>query len=143
MQRGGAGERRLLQVAIAVFGLVPVAAGLAGCFFGPEIFSHGISVGRDLDSHGRYLSGLLAGVGLSFWGCIPAIEREGSRIRLLAAIVVVGGLARLYGVLVQGLPETGMIAALVMELGVTPALALWQMRIERQGTTADDGSASG
>jgi len=42
---------------------------------------------------------------------------------------VAGGLGRLWSLAAQGAPNRQMLAALVMELGVTPALALWQGRV--------------
>lgn len=112
-------ERRLLQAAFALAGVVPVTAGGWGAlgFWRP-------------DSHARYLSGLLLGVGLCFWWAIPAIERRGAVVRALALVVVVGGLARLSGAFQTGFgPSTSL--PLVMELGVTPLLALWRERVAR------------
>lgn len=120
-------ERRLLQIAVAVFGCVPVFAGLAGALGGGGFT--GIEGSVSGESHVRYLSGLLLGIGLAFWAAIPRIEVHGRRVRLLAAIVVVGGLARLIGLALDGVPEASMLFALVMELVVTPAVALWQARI--------------
>ncbi len=85
--------------------------------------------GVDLDSHVRYLSGLLLGIGLLFWGMVPRIERCGAVVRALTFLVFVGGLARLAGVLFVGTPSVAMVAALAMELVVTPLLCLWQARI--------------
>ena len=124
-------ERRVLQCAVTVLSLIPIGAGLAGCLWGLDFFDARTQMNRDLDSHGRYLSGLLLGIGLSFWSCIPAIETRGQRVRLLAAIVFVGGLARLYAVAHRGWPQSGMLAALAMELVVTPSLAVWRERVER------------
>lgn len=117
-------ERRLLQVCVLAAGIVPVAAGLWGAFGGVPT-SDGAS-----ESHVRYLSGLLLGLGLSFWACVPRIERRGAAVRTLAALVFVGGLCRLLAI-----GETGagpqVIGPLVMELGVTPLLAGWRERIGR------------
>jgi Domain of unknown function (DUF4345) len=121
-------ERRLLQIAIALAACVPVFGGLEGVWKGAQAF--GAWPGAGADSHFRYLSGLLLGVGLSYWGCIPAVERRGALIRALTAIVVVGGLARLAGVFIAGDPGA-MRWALVMELGVAPALCLWQARVAK------------
>jgi hypothetical protein len=44
-------------------------------------------------------------------------------------IVVLGGLARVVGLLITGLPSLTMLAALAMELVVTPLLCLWQIRV--------------
>ena len=59
---------------------------------GPDMISAIGGGSVSLDSHYRYLSGLLLGIGLGFWTAIPNIEHEGHHFRLLAAIVVVGGL---------------------------------------------------
>ena len=123
-------ERRALQIAIAVAGCVPVAGGLKGAWRGAAAF--GGWPGAAADSHFRYLSGLLLAIGLGYWGCIPAVERRGAALRLLTAIVVVGGLARLAGVFLAGDPGS-MRWALVMELGVAPLLCLWQARVADHG----------
>jgi hypothetical protein len=117
-----------LQAAVAVAGLVPVGAGLAGALMGPAMLDEPIS-SIATDSHFRYLSGLLLAIGLGFWSTIPQLPRRTARVRLLTAVVVVGGLGRLYGVTQQGWPETPMVLALVMELLVTPLLCFWQAAI--------------
>jgi hypothetical protein len=121
-------ERRLLQVVIAVAGLVPVGGGLWG------VLGHMTTAGALSASNARYLSGLLLGIGLTFWIAIPTIERRGAIVRGLAAIVVIGGLARLAGGLfVTGFPPA-VALPLVMELGVTPLIAIWRERVERRLT---------
>jgi len=122
-------SRRLLQAAIAIGGLVPVSAGLAGVVLGAA----GLGLGGDLsaDSHVRYLSGLLLGIGLAFWSSIPGIETHTARIRLLTAIVVIGGLARLLAFRDTGAPSPLMLGAIAMELVVTPLICLWQSTIAR------------
>ena len=123
-------ERRLLQVCVAIAALVPVSAGLAGAWLGPAMLDAG--TGIDMDSHFRYLSGLLLAIGLGFWSTVPAIEERTHRFRLLTSLVLLGGLARLAGVLAHGWPAPPMRAALAMELVVTPSLCLWQARIARR-----------
>ncbi|HWH22991.1 MAG TPA: DUF4345 domain-containing protein [Allosphingosinicella sp.] len=134
-------ERRLLQVAVAAACLVPVSAGAAGILEGAGMVK-GLAgqPPTDLDSHFRYLSGLLLGMGLAFSACIPGIERKRLLFRALSLIVVVGGLARLFSALEDGLPGSGHHFGLVMELLVVPLLMLWQGRIarifERRGPTS-------
>jgi hypothetical protein len=131
-------EKRLLQIAVAVAGLVPVGAGAAGALLGPAMQNQ---IGdAALDSHYRYLSGLLLGIGLLFWSTIPKIEREGARFGLLTAIVVIGGFCRALGALIMGPPGVIMSLALVMELVVTPALYLWRQRVGRLAAV-DEASA--
>ena len=120
-------EKRLLQLSILIFGLVPLMAGLAGIAEGTAILADTRDV--SLDSQVRYLSGLLFGIGVGFWSTVPRIETMGSRCRLLTAIVFIGGLARLAGLVFDGVPSTPMVLAIGLELAVTPLLCLWQVRI--------------
>ena len=123
-------ERGLLQKVVAVAALVPIAGGLFGILFGPTLTGDaGVSVSGD--SHYRYLSGLLLGIGLLFWSCIPAIEQKAGRFQCLTLIVVAGGLGRLAGLGLTGVPSLVMLGALAMELVVTPGLCLWQARVAR------------
>jgi hypothetical protein len=121
-------ERRALQIVVVIGSLVPICAGAAGVALGPAMVDAG-AVPVAADSHYRYLSGLLLGIGIAFATTIPAIERRTARFRLLTAIVVAGGLGRLVSLLARGTPDKPMLVALMMELAVTPALALWQSRV--------------
>lgn len=127
LPRAAAGKRAL-QAAVIVAAAVPVAAGLAGVIAGPAAVElPGLTPSQD--SHARYLSGLLLGLGLAFWSTVPGIERRGARFRLLAAIVVLGGLGRLVSLFAEGRPSAPMLAGLALELVATPLLALWQARL--------------
>ena len=86
----------------------------------------------DLESHFRYLSGLLLGVGIGFAASIPTIERRSELFAVLSGTVVVGGLARLSAIPIHGLPETPHILALGMELLVVPLLFAWQRKVARR-----------
>lgn len=118
-------EKRLLQIIIAIACLVPLSAGSTGVLRGAAWLAHG-PVATDLDSHFRYISGIFLGVGFGFASCISSIENKGGRLRMLAAFVVLGGLARLLSLVEVGAPGAGMQFGLGMELAVTPLLALWQ-----------------
>ncbi len=121
-------ERRLLQIAVAIAAILPVSAGGTGVLFGVNWLAPG-SV--SFDSHFRYLSGLLVGIGLLWWVSTPKIERHSARILALTLVVVAGGLARLLALVAMGRPNAGMLAGLAMELIATPALCLWQRRVAR------------
>ena len=126
-------ERRLLQAAVGAACLVPLGAGGAGVVESAAMLS-GVEAPLpvDLDSHFRYLSGLLLGIGLAFAWCIPRIEARAPLFRGLTFIVVAGGLARLLSLAIFGMPGPGHLFGLAMELGVVPLLALWQARIARR-----------
>lgn len=122
-------SKRLLQIAIAIGGVVPVAAGAAGMVLGAQML--GESAALPLDNHLRYLSGILFAIGLCFWSFIPTIERKTTQVRLLTLLVFIGGLARLGGVIWAGTADASMLFALTMELIITPSLCLWQGRVAK------------
>lgn len=128
-----AAEKRLLQCVTSLACIVPLTAGLLGVLSGPE-WLRGVDqpVPIDLDSHFAYLSGIFLGVGIGFASCVPSIELRGARFRLLGTLVIAGGLARLYALVIMGPPGTGHIFGLVMELGVVPLLLVWQAGFARR-----------
>lgn len=124
-------ERRWLQAAVLLAICVPIGAGGAGALLGPGFVESWVA-NASQDSHFRYLSGLLLGIGLSFGAAIPHIEAHAARFRLLTLIVFVGGLARLFSLLNTGAPSGGMMFGLAMELAVTPAICVWQNSFARR-----------
>lgn len=111
-------EKRALQVSIAMAALVPVAGGLWGVF-AP------LSDGAWTGSHHRYLSGLLLAIGLAYWSIVPRIDRSALQLRILTALVAIGGAARLLGLAMGDAVSPPVLAALAMELFVAPALCAW------------------
>ena len=136
MQRGtGRLEKRALQIAVAIGSLIPIFGGAAGMLLGPRMMDiHALRL-LDLDSHFRYLSGLLLAIGIGYASTIPRIEAQGRRFRLLTAGVILGGIGRLFSLVALGSPSSSLMAALAMELLVTPGLALWQHHVARVLTT--------
>jgi hypothetical protein len=139
-----AGERRLLQSIVAVLALVPILAGLSGVMGGLGAIDQQLAPSLNADSHVRYLSGLILAIGLGYWSTVPRIEAQGDRFRLLTGLVLIGGFARLYALAQYGVPGITMLAALVMELVVTPGLAIWRERMDerRNGATTPSATAS-
>jgi len=125
-------ERRLLQIALALAGLIAVAAGMVGGLHGTLML--GDWGDASLDSHFRYLSGLLLGLGVAYWSTIPDIQRQEARLGLVTLIVVTGGFFRALGLLADGSPGLVMRGALVLELVGAPLLYLWQRRIAHIST---------
>ena len=127
-------ERRLLQAAIALGCLSPLYFGLRGVIEGPAMLA-GMDPGQappDLLSHYRFLSGLFLGLGIVLLSCLPAIERRTARFRWACAAIVIGGLARAFGLVTGDAPSAGHWLALAAELGVVPVLMLWQARVARR-----------
>ena len=124
-------EKRALQIVVAIASLVPIAAGAEGVILGPLLVGDSGASPADLDSHFRYLSGILLGIGLAYATAVPGIERHKRRFLLLCGIVVLGGLGRLFSLIARGTPSPVMTGALVMELLVTPLITFWQLRVAR------------
>lgn len=123
-------EKRVLQVAVAIACLVPLLTGGESILRGAAWMAKG-PVSVDLDSHFRYVSGIFFALGVAFTTCVPGIERKGARFRLLGAMVVCGGCARLWSLIAVGAPSQGHLFGLAMELGVVPVLMGWQWRVAR------------
>ena len=121
-----------LQAAVALAATLPIVASAFDVLHG----LHGTDAWTV--NHERYLSGLLFAIGLGFWSTIPDIAAKTARFRLLTFVVVIGGLCRLLGVLLGDPASPAVLVALAMELGVTPALCLWQSRLR----TVDEKSLS-
>jgi hypothetical protein len=125
-------QKSALQVAVAVAGLVPVTAGLAGAFH-PGLLALVGAPGAL--THVAYLSGLLLGIGLGFWSLIPQIDRQGRAFGLLTGIVMLGGLARLVLAIRLNAWGLSVLLPLMMELAVTPVLWAWQRRLTRSSNS--------
>jgi len=126
-------EKHLLQVVVAVLATTPVLTGLAGAILGPDFLGLDPPWPADLDSHFRFLSGILLAIGLLWWSCVPGIEGKTGRFRLLAALTFAGGLARLLSLVIAGAPSTGHLLGLGVELLLVPPLTWWQARVARRG----------
>lgn len=123
------GERALLQAAVALVCLVPLAVASVSIVRGALWLQPAPTT--DLDSHFRYLSGIFLVMGIAFLTCIPAIEAKTGRFRLLGGMVVGGGLARLVSLGIVGEPSSGHLLGLCIELILVPLLLAWQTRIAR------------
>ena len=120
-------ERKLLQIAFALAGLVLIVFGLAGVFFGANFVD--LSGNVEIDSYFRFLKGVLLGIGLIYWSSIPDIARHGERVSLVTFILVLGAVPRLIAVIGHGVPTIGILISLAGELIVAPLLWLWHQHV--------------
>ena len=128
MTKDNKARLRLLQAMVAALSLVPISAGAVGVLFGAAFV--GVTEGpASLDSHFRYLSGILLALGLLFLSTVPALDRRTSVFRLAAALVVCGSLGRLLSLLTTGKPSWPHVAALGLELVVVPRRVFWQAQV--------------
>jgi hypothetical protein len=120
-------ERKLLQIALALAGLLTGGFGLAGIFFGASFTEFSSDV--VMDSYIRFLKGMLLAIGLVYWSSIPQIERHSERISLVTFILVLGAVARLMAVIGHGVPTIGIMVGLAGALIAAPLLWAWQRRV--------------
>lgn len=113
----------MLPHAIRLAALVPILAGAGGALGGASFL--GEAAGPATESHLRYLSGVLLGLGVLAAWCAGDLERRGRVFEAICLMVVLGGLARLAAWAGAGAPPWPHRLALVMELLVVPALWVW------------------
>lgn len=123
-------ERLFLQLATAFSALVLLGLGLCGVILGVQ-FLHGIGT-ITVDNYFRLVSGMLVGMGLVLLISIPHAERYGERFSILTLMIVLGGLAELYSVILHGIPSIGTFFGLFMTLIYAPLLWLLQRHVAKR-----------
>jgi hypothetical protein len=127
-------ERKLLQITMAIVGLVAILFGVTGVFFGTSL--SGVQLGVTMEGYVRFIKGVLIAAGLIYWSAIPQVEKRGERIGVVTFILVFGAIGRLLAVVGHGFPTVGLMVSLVGELIVVPAIWLWHRRFARHGAAA-------
>jgi len=122
-------SRRLLQIVVAILGLIPIGTGLAAFVLGPAHMPGGQPVLPSIDNEFRFLSVSWFSLGVMTYWMLPTIERQTRLVRFLAAFIFVGGLGRLLSLLLLGAPHWSYSAAMCLELIGMPLLVIWQASI--------------
>lgn len=120
-------ERFCLQIATAFSALVLLGLGVSGVILGVQ-FMHGVGT-ITVDNYFRLLSGMMVGMGVMLLLTIPHVERYRDRFAVLTVMIVLGGLAELYSVLLHGIPSIGALFGLFMTLVYAPLLWLLQRHV--------------
>lgn len=123
-------ERLFLQLATAFSALVLLGLGLCGVILGVQ-FLHGIGT-ITVDNYFRLVSGMLIGMGFVLLISIPHAERHSERFSILTLMIVLGGLAELYSVILHGIPSIGTFFGLFMTLIYAPLLWLLQRHVAKR-----------
>jgi hypothetical protein len=127
-------ERRLLQITLAIVGLVAMLFGLTGVLFGTSL--SGVQLGVTMEGYVRFIKGVLIAAGLIYWSAIPQVEQRSERIAVVTFILVFGAIGRLLAVIGHGFPTVGLMLSLAGELIVVPVIWLWHRRFVRHGAKA-------
>jgi len=122
-------SRRLLQIVVAVLGLLPIGTGLAAFALGPALMPGGQPVSPSIDNEYRFLAVFWFAFGVVIYWMLPNIERQTSLVRFLCGVIFLGGVGRLISYMTFGAPHGAYSAAMVLELIGMPLLVLWQATI--------------
>lgn len=122
-------ERLFLQIATAFSALVLLGLGLCGMILGVQ-FMHGVGT-ITVDNYFRLLSGIMAGMGIVLLCAIPHVERHRERFGILTFMIVLGGFAELYSVILHGIPSVGALFGMFMTLIYAPLLWLLQRHVAK------------
>lgn len=123
-------ERIFLQIATAFGALVLLCLGMSGVLLGVQ-FLHGAD-NVIVDNYFRFLSAIVAGIGILYLISIPHIERHSTRFGILSLLIFLGGLAHFYVFLMRPVPSVGTIFGLFMALIFVPLLWLLQRHVARR-----------
>ena len=118
-----------LRTSLYVGGAVATAAGLHTVAAGARsVPGETTGAKASLESELRYYGAFYAAYGLALLRLAPRADREPGAVRAAAGALFGAGLARAGGWLAAGPPHPVQRALLALELGVPPALVLWQRR---------------
>jgi hypothetical protein len=123
-------QRLALQIAVGLTALAPLILGLSGVLQGPNMLVKDYKYPYQVDSHFRYLCGFQMSCFAFLLRNIPTIDRDGTDLRRVCWLVVIGGLARIYGFLTVGVEASAVLANLT-ELIPLPLLCLWQYYVQK------------
>ena len=130
-------SRRALQIALGAIAAIPFASGLAGIIAGPSALpGRSGEVSPTVDSEYRFISTYWLAVAPLAWSSLPRVEHRTVVVQGLLGIAAAGGLARIVSMRRTGRPHPMMLGALGIELGVVPALMVWQAAVARAARKA-------
>jgi hypothetical protein len=130
------GSKVVLVVLIGALGLVAVASGVSGMLFGP---SDVVDPSFALDSNFRFLSAFLAGAGGILLWSLVRLDKAGPALRIISALVFLGGCARLGSLASVGRPDAAYAAFIAAELVLPVAIVGLHGRLSRGGSTGQGG----
>jgi Domain of unknown function (DUF4345) len=129
--------KRGLQVVLVIGGLVAITTGLVAIIGGIDTFPGSPSAENPADNEGRFLNGIWVGFGVLILWVVPRVERETTLVRILAAAIFLGGLARLASIIDVGEPADMQYVLMGIELVLGPLVIVWQALVARQDAAAE------
>ncbi|MFI1993727.1 DUF4345 domain-containing protein [Actinoplanes sp. NPDC020271] len=122
-------NRRILLTLLAVLGAIPIATGVTAVVGGLSFSPDDTSGTAYLDSEYRFLGVWWTAAGVLLWWSLRVPQRRAAVTRALLGVMVLGGVARLLGVILAGPPPVPFRVSMAVELLVIPALLVWHCRV--------------
>jgi hypothetical protein len=121
-------NKRGLQIAMALLGVIPVLTGIIGMLglSDPLYASAGIPANVMLDSNLRFFAGVWLGLGISLYLLIQNIEKQTLLFRVLWSMIFLGGIGRLASMFFLALPPLPFIGFTALEIIGAPLFVWWQ-----------------
>jgi hypothetical protein len=120
--------RVVLAVLVGALGLVLVASGISGMVRGPAGVTDATFA---LDSNVRFMSAFLVGAGAILLWSLPRLHRATVELRIVSALVFLGGMARLLSLTTAGRPDAAYVFYIVAELVLPVVIVALQARLAR------------
>ena len=122
--------RVVLAVLAGVLGLFAAFSGVSGMVLGLSDVAEPTFA---LDSNFRFLSAFLTGAGVVLLWSLFRLDRATTELRIVSALVFVGGCARLLSLTTAGRPEGAYVFYIVAELVLPVVIVGLQARLARGG----------
>lgn len=133
-------RRRALQITLGTVAAIPFASGLNAIIGGPKSLpGQSGEVSATLDSEYRFVNTYWLAAAPLVWASLPRVERRTLPVQLVLGTAFAGGFARIISLRRTGRPHPTMLAALGVELGLVPALMVWQAAVARGARVSDAG----
>ncbi|MBJ7338571.1 DUF4345 domain-containing protein [Mycolicibacterium sp.] len=121
--------RRTTRLSVAAVGLAVVGIALAHLILGGAAVIGGSPLNATAEGEHRFFAALLLCYGLAFLWCAKDVDTKRRPITLLAATLLVGGVARLASIAISGPPNAFYSVMLVIEFAVPAALFMLASRL--------------
>ncbi|WP_189916922.1 DUF4345 domain-containing protein [Kitasatospora xanthocidica] len=130
---------RTLRVLTWTMGVACVAIGFFHILLGNAAMPGIADAGPTVGSFGRFMGAVFAGYGAAWIQAARQTPVPARTVRWLAAVLLLGGLARVLSLAVDGRPHGFQLVLMVIELGLAPVYLLLADADERAHSSARRG----
>ncbi len=123
-------------------GVACVLIGLEHLIIGPQAVPDTGDLTATDDSQNRFFSAIFAGYGLAWVWAARQSPIPRNAVRLLAAVFLAGGLARLLSVAVHGWPHWFVIALTVVEFALPPVFFWLTQEADNHAQALSEGGST-